>query len=87
LEKPELINFDKRRKQATIIGEMKQWQNFSFPEWEERTITDYLSKVEVLTDKALYKYSLICEPKGGREHEKGTLFTTKSLFKKFKFDL
>lgn len=82
----DLINFDKRRKIAFVISEIKQWQQLSYNFAEEKTIADYMLSIEGLTEKALYKYSLICEPRGGREiNQRG--FSTQTLFKKFKFNL
>lgn len=63
--RPDIINFDKRRRVAQLISELQLWQQNPYPAWEEKTTSDYVTNIEGLTDKALYKYSLICEPKGG----------------------
>ncbi len=59
----DMINFDKRKKASTVIKEIQQYQQAPYNFHEERTIHDFLNCIEGLTEKALYKYSLICEPR------------------------
>lgn len=87
-ENPDFINFDKRRRLATVISELQRYQQQAYNLSEQPTIKDYLSHLEVLTEKLLYKFSLICEP---RERQ-GTvtpnaargLFADKARFKRGK---
>ena len=58
----DLINFDKRRKTSLVIREIQQYQQ-PYCLLEELTIKTYLLNIEGLTEKLLYKYSLICEPR------------------------
>lgn len=60
-----------------IIKEIQQFQIISYNFHKEKIISEYLHNIEGLPDRALYKYSLICEPKGARESS-GTL--SKSFF-------
>jgi son of sevenless-like protein len=81
----ELINFDKRRKVAAVIKEIQQYQITPYNFRDEQTIRDYLNSIEGLTDKALYKYSLICEPRGGRDSQANV--STRTLLRKFKWEM
>eukprot|EP01113_Clastostelium_recurvatum_P035629 TRINITY_DN4990_c1_g1_i3.p1 TRINITY_DN4990_c1_g1~~TRINITY_DN4990_c1_g1_i3.p1 ORF type:complete len:716 (-),score=200.35 TRINITY_DN4990_c1_g1_i3:36-2183(-) len=63
-DRSDLINFDKRRKVSVVIGHIQQYQQPPYNLSKEGTIYNYLLNIEGLTQKALYKYSLICEPKG-----------------------
>eukprot|EP01112_Ceratiomyxa_fruticulosa_P003017 TRINITY_DN13423_c0_g1_i2.p1 TRINITY_DN13423_c0_g1~~TRINITY_DN13423_c0_g1_i2.p1 ORF type:complete len:698 (+),score=159.41 TRINITY_DN13423_c0_g1_i2:79-2172(+) len=74
----DLINFDKRRKVSVVIREIQQYQQTPYHFNVEDTISTYLGNIEGLTEKALYKYSLICEPKG-RDAPNGTLKRDLSL--------
>jgi hypothetical protein len=62
----DLINFDKRRKLSAVIHEIQQYQQTPYHLLVEDTIRAYLQSIEGLTEKALYKYSLICEPREGK---------------------
>jgi hypothetical protein len=78
----DLINFDKRRKLSTVIHEIQQYQQSPYHFRVEETIRSYLLNIEGLTEKALYKYSLICEPreaKGQDNYKKE--FSLPSFFK------
>lgn len=80
-----MINFDKRRKIAMVIREIQHYQYAFTGIQEEPTIRSYLLNTEFLTEKALYKYSLICEPRGGRQPANQS-FSSKFLLKKLGFD-
>ncbi len=59
-----MINFEKRRKEGTIISSLMKNQVFGFNFLREDTIQNYLKKMErISSDKMLYKTSLLCEPK------------------------
>jgi hypothetical protein len=45
-----------------VIREIQHYQN-PFALQEDPNIRSYLLHTETLTEKALYKYSLICEPR------------------------
>ena len=51
---------------GSIIGEILHYQQKPYPFIEEPTIKDYLNNLQVLTGTAMYKYSLICEPRRGK---------------------
>lgn len=73
---------------ALVIRDIQQYQLTPFNFGEEKTISNYVLNLEGLSDKALYKYSLICEPRGGRDAPGSkTLLSNKSLLKRFKFEV
>ena len=67
----DVINFEKRRLFAQVLGELLQYQQRPYMFMVEPTIRAYLSNIQGLTEAALYKYSLLCEPrvKGSRKHK------------------
>lgn len=65
--RPEMINFTKRRQVSVILREIQQLQRCPYALLEEKTIRDYMASIEGLTEKALYKYSLLCEPRSSRD--------------------
>lgn len=46
-----------------VIGEIQHYQQKPYAFQEEQTIRTYIQTLQVLTNTALYKYSLICEPR------------------------
>jgi len=63
LDKPELINFEKRRRAAFVINETLKWQQTEFKFAPEGKIQGFLNKIEALSDDDLFKLSLVCEPR------------------------
>ncbi|KAF2075763.1 hypothetical protein CYY_002945 [Polysphondylium violaceum] len=66
----DLINFEKRRKISVVIREIKQYQQQPYHLNVEETTINYLRNLpSVLTDKAMDKLSLMCEPREQRTSE------------------
>jgi len=61
-----LVNFSKMRMCANIIIELQQYQQTPYCLHPVPLIQEYLSKLQVLSDKDLYKESLLRE-KGNRK--------------------
>lgn len=70
----DLINFEKRRKISVVIREIKQYQQQPYHLNIEETTINYLRNLpSVLTDKAMDKLSLMCEPREQRTSESNTI--------------
>ena len=59
----QLINFVKRRKVAEVILKIQDYQNKPYNFVPVQPIQDYLEQAEVMDDDALYKASLVAEPR------------------------
>jgi len=58
-----LINFDKRRMVASLINEKMEYQQGQYCLKEANIIIEYIQNCQHLGENALYKTSLILEPK------------------------
>ena len=67
IEGTALINYDKWRTISRAILEICSFQDSVFDFEAEGECTEYLSSCLVLEDSPLYKYSLLCEPRGASE--------------------
>eukprot|EP01137_Pigoraptor_chileana_P018610 Opistho-2@78357 len=65
-DKTELINFDKRRKIATVIQEIQRYQQTPYHLQEVDFLRQYLLDVQILDTNAMYERSLFLEPREAR---------------------
>jgi hypothetical protein len=63
LNRPDLINFDKRRKIGHILLDILKWQKVPYQFTPDFAIAKYLENVEVMNETLMWKQSLICEAK------------------------
>lgn len=68
LDKPNLINFEKKRRQAWVIKEVLKFNQIPFNFNVESKIQNFLKKMDVLDEQTLHQFSLLCEPKHDKKN-------------------
>lgn len=87
LDRPEMINFEKRRKTSEILQQMHSFQKTPFSFLQENQIHNYLLQIQGQTEQNLYEQSCIYEPNDEDvTSQTKNQNSVKSLFKKFGFD-
>jgi hypothetical protein len=61
-----LINFDKRRKIATVIGNLQNYQNTPYCLDAVLPLQEYITNYEIVTEEAAYQLSLQREPRASK---------------------
>jgi hypothetical protein len=68
-EKPDCVNFAKKKRLAFVIKESLQFQNNAYNFIAEAKMQGYLKKLNTVDEDSVFKQSIICEP---REERKST---------------
>lgn len=71
--RPDLINFEKKRRLSFVIREMLRYQNNPYNLKVEPKTESFLSSLEKETDETLYHLSITAEPKDEKKMKRATV--------------